>query len=309
MKQSWNTFFFMPTSDATIGIFRIFFGLTVFLSTLGRFPFRELFYTDLGIVTFKTMNHFFPKPDWLFFRWMPQADPSLQIYFLVFMMFTLFLILGWWTRVSSIVVFLGLISLSNRNFFIDNAGDDLMRINGFFLMFSRAGGAYSLDRWWQARRAGGPLPIGIGAPWAQRLIQLQVSYLYLNTVYLKLPGTAWLNGTALYYAFDYLELKRFDFKYLFYFLWQIKLATYSVMIAETAMFTLVWFRKFRYWVLAFAFALHEGINLTMQFPIFQYVMMTGLIVFIYPEDLERWVARLKSASVKNEKSGDLIRRS
>ena len=325
--HGWTKFFFAPISPATIGMFRIFFGIVIFLSTLGRFPFRELFYTDLGIVSFKTMNHFFPPPDFLYFRWLPQADPALEIYFLIFLFFIVTLTLGLWTRLSSILVFAGMMSLSNRNFFIDNAGDDLMRINCFFLIFSHAGKAYSMDRWWNLRRqrrlhgaaTSGrstlakcapwaldkyvPWALDKYAPWAQRLIQLQLSFLYLNTVYLKLPGEAWLNGTALYYAFDYLELKRFDFKYLFYYLWQIKLATYGVMVAETAMFSLVWIRRFRYWVLGAAFALHEGINLTMQFPVFQYVMMTSLIVFIYPEDIERAVERLQSYFQTKKVSG------
>jgi hypothetical protein len=33
----------------------------------------------------------------------------------------------------------------------------------------------------------------------------------------------------------------------------------------------------------------------MQFPIFQYVMMTSLLTFIYPEDLQRWLSRSKDA--------------
>jgi hypothetical protein len=289
--KAWDRFFFEPTSTAGIGLFRIVFGFVVFLSLLGTYPYRALFYTDSGIVSYATMSHFFPNYPIFYFRWLPAGDPALKYYFLALLFFSLTLTVGFLTRLSSILVFLGIISLSNRNFFVDNAGDDLMRINCFILMFSQAGCAYSIDRWWKGRGQP-PRELPQRSPWAQRLLQLQLAYLYLNTVFLKLPGAGWKDGTALYYALNYLELKRFHFKYLFYYLWQIKLATYGVMLAEIAMGTLVWFRKFRYPVLAVAALLHFGINLTMQFPVFQYVMIASLIPFIYPEDIERLIASL-----------------
>lgn len=287
ISTAWNQFFFAPTSPATIGLFRIGFGLVVFLSMLGRYPFRDLFYGEHAIVSFQTMNHYFPDPAWFYFRWLPSTDPALQIYFGALMLASFFLTIGFCTRVSSLVVFLGLISLSNRNLFIDNAGDDLMRINALILMFSHAGRAFSVDRWIRRKRGleGPALPRL--SPWAQRLLQIQVAYLYADTFILKLPGEGWQNGTALYYALNYLELRRFDFKYLFYYLWQIKLATWSVMAGEFALAFLIWFKKLRYPILLIGVLLHLGINLTMQFPIFQYVMIVSLINFIYPEDIER----------------------
>jgi len=288
----WNNFFFKPISPSSIAIFRVVSGLVILISLIGKYPYRELFYGEKGIVSFHTLDPYFPGPPLMYFRWVPASDPWLNFYFLAIMFFVIALILGFFTRLSSILVFLGLISLNNRNFFVDNAGDHLMRINAFYLMFSQAGKAYSLDKWWKARRGKETRELIPKSPWAQRMLQLQLAYVYLDTVYLKIPGEGWQNGTALYYALNYLELKRLDFKYLFYYLWQIKLATYGVLIAETSMGTLIWFRKLRYWILAAGFLLHFGINLTMQFPVFQYVMMASLINFIYPEDMERFIGML-----------------
>ena len=286
VTAAWNRFFFEPTSTATIGVFRICIGIVVFISLLGTFPYRALFYSDAGIVSYATMSHFFVGNPILFFRWVPAADPALKYYFLALMACTISLILGFFTRTSSILVFLGLVSLSNRNFFVDNAGDDLLRINCFFLMFTHAGCAYSIDAWLRNRNEKAPKEIPKKSPWAQRLLQLQLAYLYIDTFFLKLPGEGWRDGTALYYALSYVELKRFSFGFLFHYLWEIKLVTYSVMAAEFCAGTLIWFRRFRYPVLVAAFLLHFGINLTMQFPVFQYVMMASLVTFIFPEDIE-----------------------
>jgi hypothetical protein len=284
---TWDEFFFTPISPATIGLFRICFGIVVFLSVLGKYPHREIFYGGDAIVSSATTGHHFPKPEWIYFRWVPDGDPALAIYFQVILAATICLIFGLCTRVSSILVFIGLISLSNRNFFIDNSGDDLMRINSFFLMFTQAGAAYSIDRWIRVRRGKEGPELTPRAPWAQRLLQLQVAYLYLDTFILKLPGEGWMDGTALYYALRYLELRRFDFHYMFYYLWQIKLATWSVMAGEFSLAILIWVRPLRYYLIFIGIMLHTGINLTMQFPVFQYVMIASLINFIYPEDIER----------------------
>jgi hypothetical protein len=293
LVAKWDEFFFKPTSPATIGLFRIVFGLVVFLSMLGKFPYRELFYSDRGIVSYATMTHYFPGNPWIYFRWMPDTDPGLMIYFFAMMIATVSLIFGFCTRASSILVFLGLISLNNRNLFVDNQGDDLMRINALILIFTEAGAAYSIDRWLRKRKGkeGDKLPLK--SPWAQRLLQLQLAYLYFDTAYLKLPGEAWRNGTALYYALHYLEFQRFRFPFLFYYLWQIKIATWLALVIEFAAAILVWFRRFRYPVLIAAFFLHLGINLMMQFPVFQYVMMASLINFIYPYDVERIIESFK----------------
>ncbi len=289
VTEAWNRFFFAPISPATLGLFRIVFGVVIFLAVLGRYPYRELFYTDHGIVSLATMDQYFQGPRWLYFRWLPESDPWLNLYFLGLMAAIVSLIVGFQSRVSSVLVFLGLISLSNRNFFIDNAGDDLMRINCFFLMFAPCGAAYSVDWWLRVRR--GRAPVRWFSPWAQRMLQLQAAYLYFDTFVLKLPGEGWQDGTALFYAMNYIELRRFEFPFLFYYLWQFKLMTYSVLVGEFALALLVWFRRLRYWVLAIGIGLHLGINLTMQFPIFQYVMITSLINFFYPEDVERVFAR------------------
>ncbi|MBS1958482.1 MAG: HTTM domain-containing protein [Bdellovibrionales bacterium] len=290
--RGWNRFFFEPTSPATIGMFRIALGIVVFISMLGKLPFRELFYGATGIVSEATMNRYFPD-SFLYFRWVPTSDPALFWYFVGILIACFTLTIGLFSRLSSVLVFLGIISLSNRNFFVDNSGDDIMRINAFFLMFARSGAAYSVDRWLRRRRGKEGAELVKHPPWAQRMLQLQLAYLYLNTAYLKLPGEGWSDGTAIYYALNYIELRRFQLKPLFYYLWQIKLMTYLVMVAEFGAGTLIWFRVFRYPVLIAAFLLHFGINLTMQFPVFQYVMMASLINFVYPEDMERWITRLK----------------
>jgi hypothetical protein len=287
IPRYWNQFFFEPIPVSTISLFRVVFGAVVLMSFIGKFPIRDLFYSAHGLVPPETMDRYFPR-SWLWFRWWPDEDPALTLYFMGMIASAFSLMIGFQTRIASVLVWASLMSMSNRNFFVENSGDDLMRINSMWLMFAPAGRAYSVDRWLRRRRGleGAEMPREV--PWAQRMLQLQLSFLYINTAYLKLPGAEWQNGTAIYYALNYIELRRFEMKPLFYYLWQIKLMTWGTVVAEFAAGILIWMRPLRYPVVLAAIGLHMGINLTMHLPTFQYVMMASLFNFLYPEDVERW---------------------
>ncbi len=288
----WNKFFFDPISPASIGLFRILIGIVAFLSVLGKYPYRDIFYGANAIVSDQTMNLYFPD-SLFFFRWIPGADPWLNVYFLLFLVAIMALTVGLKTRISTVLVFLGLISLSNRNFFVDNSGDNLLRINLFFLMFAPAGAAFSVDRWISRKKGLATEKLEPVSPWAQRLLQLQLSYLYFETAWTKVPGMSWQDGTAIYYALNYVEIRRIDVTGFFDSLWKIHFATYATLVLEFAAAFAIWIRRVRYPVLFAAMGLHLMFNFIMQFPVFQYVMVASLVNFIYPEDIEKFIARLR----------------
>lgn len=287
ISNKWDKFFFEPVSPAGIGLFRILLGIVIFLSVLGKYPYRDIFYGADAIISNQTMDIYFPH-NFFYFRWMPDTDPALNFYFLGFLAAIVSLILGFQSRVSSVLVFLGLISLSNRNLFVDNSGDNLLRINALFLMFAPSGAAYSIDRWLLRRKGKATAELEKVSPWAQRLLQLQLGYLYFETAWTKVPGQSWQDGSAIYYALNYIEIRRFDVTSFFDSMWKIQFATYSTLVLEFAAATLIWFRRFRYPVVLAAVLLHLMFNLIMQFPVFQYVMVASLVNFIYPEDVENF---------------------
>ena len=121
---------------------------------------------------------------------------------------SLCLIVGQDTRVAAVVVFVGVLSLERRNPFVFNAGDGLIRVIAFYLMFAPSGESLSLDRWRHARKTFWEFPAR--APWALRLMQVQLSILYLASVWAKLAGETWNDGTAVSYAVRLEDLQRFE---------------------------------------------------------------------------------------------------
>ena len=119
---------------------------------------------------------------------MPQDDRWIAAFFWVFLGCALLLTVGLWTRVMSVAVFLCLNSIDQRNLLILHGGDTFLRCAGFFLMFAPAGAAFSLDRLIAIRRGKQGPQIKPRAPWAQRMIQIELSLLYLTSFFWKLKG-------------------------------------------------------------------------------------------------------------------------
>ena len=69
-------------------------------------------------------------------------------------------------------------------------------MTGFFLMFAPAGAAFSVDRLIRIRRGAEGHEIRPRAPWAQRMIQFELSLMYLTSFWWKMKGHTSLDGTA-----------------------------------------------------------------------------------------------------------------
>ena len=184
----WDAFFFAPQSPLPIALFRIFYGFNVAATLL-------LLHADwlnwFGVnswVTLSTMAKVEPGARLNLFTLLPQDDSWIQAFFWFFLIFAVLLMFGLITRVSSIVVFLCLTSLHQRNLFINHGGDTFLRVSGFFLMFAPAGAALSIDRLVRLKLGKETAEIRPHAPWAQRMIQFELALLYFVTFCWKAMG-------------------------------------------------------------------------------------------------------------------------
>jgi predicted DCC family thiol-disulfide oxidoreductase YuxK len=119
------------------------------------------------------------------------------------------------------------------------------------------------------------------------LLQIQVAFLYFYAFVWKISGAMWLSGIAVYYTSRLAEFWRFPVPYVFEHIWTIKLWTWSTLLVELALGTLVWIKEFRYWVLLAGVLLHLGIDYTMNIPLFAYIMTGAYVTFVEPEHLQK----------------------
>jgi hypothetical protein len=283
---AWNEFFFQPQKPTPVALFRILYGLLNLANLALLRPDWLTWYGPHAFMSMATMYRLSPGPRINLFVLFPQTEFAVNAFFWIFVACAVSLTVGYMTRFSSVAVFMCLISMHERNTYILNGADIVMRVTGFFLMFAPCAGALSVDRLlriWEGRE-GAEVPLY--SPWAQRLIQIQVSVIYLSTVGLKLFGKAWRNGTAIYYVLRLNGFRRFPVPFSSNLL-LIRFFTWSTLLVEFAIGALVWFSGIRYAVLIAAALLHLFIEYSMNLPLFELMMVSTYVTFIYPEDLSR----------------------
>ena len=115
MKVIYNNFIniFKPwfgVDSRSLGIFRIFLGILCFTDIARRWNYIDIFYTNNSIISASTSNSFYKM-----FNLLSTFTKSWEVhlFFLVGMIFSIFLIIGYKSKLSHIVSAIIIISLHN----------------------------------------------------------------------------------------------------------------------------------------------------------------------------------------------------
>jgi hypothetical protein len=290
LTAAWQRFWFKPESTSTLALVRIAFGTIVLAWTVTLTHDAYSFFTGSGIL---------PSPDYegrasAVWGLLDLADSRLAVAVLltVLALASVCLMVGLYTRLAAVLVFVGLISLERRNPFVFNSGDGLLKVIAFYMMLVPAGASLSVDRWRRARDAFWEFPRR--APWGLRLMQVQLSILYLATLWTKLSGTTWNEGTAVSYAVRLDDLARFELpdsiatsELL------VNLMTYGILAVEASIGILVWNRTLRPWVLGLGVIMHVGIDLVLRVGFFSYAIFVLYLAFLPPDFVSTRLLALK----------------
>jgi len=208
---------------------------------------------------------------------------------------------GFGTRPASLVVFIGLLSFERRSPLVFNAGDQLLRILAFYMVLAPSGSALSVDH---RLKGGRLLEFPVRAPWTLRLIQLQLSFVYIGAVWAKVQGTTWNDGTAVSYALRLTDLQRLPIpSFVGHSVTLSALLTYGTLATELSVGILVWNRRLRPWVLGAGVLLHLGIDWSLRVGFFTLSVFVMYLAFLPPERasaLTRAVARRVARSTPAE---------
>ncbi len=288
IQRAWERFFFAPVPVINIAIYRILVGLLVLNYGALLAPDFLVWFGEKGPLPLAASRLISGGHGWVnVFLLLPKGDAWVWGFFWFFMAAAACLTLGFMTRVSSCLVFICIASLHHRNAMIPNSGDYFLRLAAFFMMFSQAGAGFSVDRLIRVARGmelGPPKP---SAPWAMRMIQLQLCFLYVAAFLWKIRGEMWLHGVAVYYPARLQEFYRFPVPYIFEHMWTIKFWTWGTLLTEFSLGTLVWIKELKYWVLLAGVLLHGGIAYSMNIPMFAQIMISTYLLWVEPEHLRR----------------------
>jgi hypothetical protein len=301
VNARWERFWFEPQSPLPLCIFRVIFGAVMMISFLVQF--RQdflLFFGTNAVIPTSSIDVF----QWLclpvfdLFLVLP-ANDGVRLAFLYFSAFIAFLVMiGFATRFTTVILFLCYLSICNHFPVILMAGDNYARLISLFLCFSPCGERVSLDALRRKTSVNAKF-----SPCAQRLIQVQLCVIYFVNVTWKLAGAQWRDGSAVYHATRLLDYTKVSIPAAL----DVPIAsiffTWSTLILEFAIVFLLWSsnKKLRYSTITLTCIFHLGLDYCFSLGVFEWYFIASLILFIDPQDLERFwsrfVAKLSAATV------------
>ncbi|HXH60886.1 MAG TPA: HTTM domain-containing protein [Fimbriimonadaceae bacterium] len=290
--RSFHQWMFGYGSPVTLGAFRIIFASLTFVNLAMVAIDFDAWYTENGFVPIELLH-----------RWnggMPRfglldhvTNPHVTaVFYGLTMLAALLTAVGLFTRVSSIALLVGIISIHHRNPDILHSGDTLVRAMLVYIAVAPSGASCSLDRLIGLWRGTAPKELEPVSLWPQRMMQLQIAIVYFTTVWQKSFGDLWLNGTATHYVLHLKEFDRFPIPGFADHQPMVAITTYGTLLIELAMGTLVFSKPLRKWVLIGGLLLHGGIEYRFNIPMFAFIICSCYITFYEGDEVAGWFARL-----------------
>ena len=288
INAAWERFWFAPASTSTAAVVRIWFGALMTAWTISLLPSLLDMFGEDGIMPERLSGG---DGTWTLLD-LEGGDTAVIALAAVLLLASISLTIGYHSRLAAFLVFVGLISFERRNPYVFNGGDLLLRTTAFYLMLAPAGAALSIDRLRHARDRFWEFPLR--APWALRLIQIQLSIVYLSTVWDKVRGTTWNNGTAVSYALRLDDLERFPIPtFLPDSLLLVNLLTFGTLAIELGTGILIWNRTLRPYVAVLALSMHLGIEYRIRVGFFLGGLIAGYLAFVPPDRMDSVVHGLR----------------
>lgn len=200
-------FKFLSLDTRSLALARVSIATVLIFDWIYRFLNSFDFYSDLGVLPRGPLIGELANP--FFFSVFNVAGKPFYIYglLLIGLIFHFGLLIGYRTKLSNIVSWVFFVSLSARMPIVSHAGDDLMRLVLFWLIFLPTNHHFSVDRA-LADLDSQPLPRNNYSILnsASIAMMLQLIYMYFFTGLLKWHPVWTTEGSALYLA---LELEKF----------------------------------------------------------------------------------------------------
>ncbi len=175
----------------SLAVFRILLGLILLGDILLRVRHFTYFYTRDGVVT---AAHTLDGEFALSLFHLSDAPGFAAVFFLLYALVAVQFVLGWHTRIATVLLFVFVVSLHHRNPLVLNYGDRLLRLLLLWAMFLPLGERWSVDA---VRRTRSPRRSVTSL--ASALILCQVAGLHLANGYHKASEAVWFNEPAVAY--------------------------------------------------------------------------------------------------------------
>ena len=187
------------------------------------------------------------------------------------------MMLGWRTRLTAGGAWLMHLLICNTSIIFGYGVETFLHI-GLFYCFVMP----SAERWSLDVRAGrtGHARVSANARIAQRVVQIHLCIVYVNSGLAKALGAEWWNGEAIWRALMQPDFRQFDFSWLASFPAVTLLLGWSVLLIECGYPVMMFHRRLRPYGVAAIIGLHAGIAVFMGLWMFAMMMIiTNIVAF------------------------------
>ncbi|MEE1755706.1 HTTM domain-containing protein [Streptomyces sp. SP18CS02] len=308
----WTLLTGRPVSLYAASALRIGYGLLYLIFLLRELPHRHEIWGPGSPWTPELAEQLFDRTGWSSVLLLSDDPVYFELCYAAALVTSALFMLGWRTRVTSVLFAVAVTSFHARAIFMTDGGDNLILLMAVYLVLTACGRRWSLDarriRRKEARAGGTPRPTRRFPSQQFRdaghtlttvvhncgmfIIAAQVCFLYGSAGLYKVQGPTWGGGTALHYA---LNLELFqpwpalshlvdDYAIL------IAIVSYVTVLLQVA-FPFVLFGRLKYPVLTALLGMHIGIAVLMGLPLFSGAMIVADAVFL-PDRFYTFLPRL-----------------
>lgn len=196
-----RTTVFRYGSPDQIGLTRMAIGFCVLANIIFRMSNLEFFYTDNGPFPVQVMDDYWGPIGINLMRGLHDIH-WITAYFYSLVLAAFFMMIGLFSRLSTLWVCLGIMSLDTRNPFI-GSGDPYLRVTLVYLALAEVGQAFSIDNF--LRRNYRKLfwkspPKDLIPQWPRYTLLFQIAVVYGTGIIHKLLDVTWRDGTAMIFV-------------------------------------------------------------------------------------------------------------
>lgn len=263
-----------------LALLRIFLSLILLIDLVFRYADLKAFYTAVGVLPVEALFQFHWNP--FYFSFLTTSDNYYiqSVLFLLNLMCVLCLLVGYRTKLFTVVVWVFLISIHNRTPLVMQAGDHLLRMLVFWAIFLPWGYVLSMD----AYRKSVERKSYSYESFASLAFICQIVFLYYFSALLKSSGEWRSEFTAIYYALSIDQIIRPVGEWLYPHYELLKVMTAGVYYVELFLPLLLLVPFYHVWlrtgVIVGMIMLQLGIFATLNAGLFtatSIVMMVGLL--------------------------------
>jgi predicted DCC family thiol-disulfide oxidoreductase YuxK len=304
MREVFHSLFIRLTAEANLigaSVFRIAVGLNILSIYLLNYVQRQYLWGPNGVWPFEE----FLRNTWFSLYRFSDSLLFFETVFHLGILATILFTLGYRVRITAILNLIFLWSLHERNPWILEGGDNIIRIVLLFLLFANLGAYFGYDsqRYWQRiQQNSRPLLQSFSAVlhnFAIIAAITQLCIMYFITGFHKAMGEMWQEGVAIYYI---LRTRTFNWPGVSDLIiqneWLTVLLTYLTVIFELAFPFLLFNTITRRLAILGGLVFHTAIALFMSLPTFQIFVLSVYALLIPDREyqaLGRWLQMWKFA--------------